>query len=72
MKRLIGRKKYLKIFFGSYTPSKNDQHLPQGLFKETNSDINFFRLHFTYSKANSQASHKEEMKTLSKKHYRAR
>lgn len=65
-------KKILKTIFSSYASLKDGQHLPKELSRESDSGISTFELHSTYTKSNSQAPYKAEMRIPSKSfHHKA-
>ena len=72
MEGLPGRRKHLRIFFGSDASPENSQHLPQGPSEETDSNINTLGLRSTYSQCNNLAPCKTETKAMEKTRYKAR
>lgn len=64
--KVTQKKNYPRIILGSYPSLENGQYLLQRPVREPDSDINIFRLHFTYDKAHSHAFRKAETKALNK------
>lgn len=62
----------MEVIFNGHQSLENGQYLLQKLPKKVDNDINTFKLCFTYSKANSQAFYKVEIRTSHKNYYKAR